>query len=99
MSRHAPLYGVGLETLSMQELETLSRIHEEGLRHILALQQRKGSSNPLVGSHSLPPPLGLYVTAPPVAGGVPPSVLPTGGGIHGSGPVNDGAGNPWFSST
>ncbi|KAL0311759.1 UNVERIFIED_CONTAM: hypothetical protein Sradi_5575200 [Sesamum radiatum] len=34
MSRHAPLYGAGLEALSMKELETISRIHEEGLRQI-----------------------------------------------------------------
>ncbi|CAN6449841.1 unnamed protein product [Victoria cruziana] len=99
MSRHAPLYGVGLESLSMQELETLTRIHEEGLRHIHAVQQRKGSSNPLVAGHSLPPPLGLYVTAPPMAVGAPPSVLPSGGGIHGNGHLNGSAGNPWFSST
>ncbi|KAH9297298.1 hypothetical protein KI387_028980, partial [Taxus chinensis] len=43
MSRHAPLYGAGLEALSMSELETLARIHEEGLRQVLALQQRKGN--------------------------------------------------------
>ncbi|KAI9118590.1 hypothetical protein K1719_010922 [Acacia pycnantha] len=50
MSRHAPLYGAGLEALSMKELETLARIHEEGLRQIHALQQRKGSpaGSPLV---------------------------------------------------
>ncbi|KAL8244505.1 hypothetical protein R6Q59_010763 [Mikania micrantha] len=40
MSRHAPLYGAGLEALSMKELETISRIHEQGLRQIHALQQR-----------------------------------------------------------
>ncbi|KAA8525494.1 hypothetical protein F0562_007349 [Nyssa sinensis] len=43
MMKHAPLYGAGLEALSMKELETLSQIHEEGLRQIHALQQRKGS--------------------------------------------------------
>lgn len=58
MSRHAPLYGAGLEALSMKELETISRIHEEGLRQIHAIQQRKGPG------HS------LYVGAqPPMANG------------------------------
>uniref|UniRef100_A0A5B6Z2T5 MATH domain-containing protein n=1 Tax=Davidia involucrata TaxID=16924 RepID=A0A5B6Z2T5_DAVIN len=32
MLQHAPLYGAGLEALSMDELGTLSRIHEDGLR-------------------------------------------------------------------
>ncbi|KAL2237474.1 UNVERIFIED_CONTAM: hypothetical protein Sindi_0939100, partial [Sesamum indicum] len=52
MSRHAPLYGAGLEALSMKELETISRIHEEGLRQIHAIQQRKGSpaGSPFVSS-------------------------------------------------
>lgn len=50
MSRHAPLYGSGLEALSMKELDTISHIHEEGLRQIRAVQQCKGyqASTPLV---------------------------------------------------
>ncbi|RWW68409.1 hypothetical protein BHE74_00024065 [Ensete ventricosum] len=98
MSRHAPLYGAGLEALSMKELETLARIHEEGLRQIHAIQQMKSSSNSLVGGHSLPQVHGLYSSAPPMAVGMPPSIIPNGGGTHGNGHMN-GAVGPWFSPT
>ncbi|GKU87297.1 hypothetical protein SLEP1_g1720 [Rubroshorea leprosula] len=96
MSRHAPLYGAGLESLSMKELETLSRIHEEGLRQIHALQQQKGSpaGSPLVSPQTIPHNHGLYPTAPaPMAIGLPPGV-----GIHSNGHVN-GAVGPWFNHT
>lgn len=97
MSRHAPLYGAGLEALSMKELETLSRIHEEGLRQIHALQQRKGS--PAAGPHTLSLSHGLYAAPPPqVAVGQPPSLIPNGVGIHNNGHVN-GAVGPWFNHT
>ncbi|XP_021277599.1 uncharacterized protein LOC110411667 [Herrania umbratica] len=99
MSRHAPLYGAGLEALSMKELETLSRIHEEGLRQIHALQQRKGSpaGSPLVSPHTIPHNHGLYpTTPPPMAVGLPPSLIPNGVGIHSNGHVN-GAVGPWFN--
>ncbi|XP_022893917.1 uncharacterized protein LOC111408383 [Olea europaea var. sylvestris] len=91
MSRHAPLYGAGLETLSMKELETLSRIHEEGLRQIHAIQHHKGSpaGSPLVSPHNLPSTHGLYPAAPP-------PVIPNGVGVHSNGHVN-GAVGPWFS--
>ncbi|XP_048228231.1 uncharacterized protein LOC8259429 [Ricinus communis] len=101
MSRHAPLYGAGLEALSMKELETISRIHEEGLRQIHALQQRKGSpvASPLVSPHTLPHSHGLYPAAPPpMAVGLPPSLIPNGVGIHSNGHVN-GAVGPWFNHT
>ena len=100
MTRHAPLYGAGLEALSMKELETLSRIHEEGLRQIHALQQRKGSpaGSPLMGPHTLPPSHGLYAAVPPpMAVGLPPSLIPNGV-IHSNGHVNGSAG-PWFNHT
>ncbi|CAK9317489.1 unnamed protein product [Citrullus colocynthis] len=100
MSRHAPLYGAGLEALSMKELETLSRIHEEGLRQIHTLQQRKGSpaGSPLVSPHSLSHSHGLYTSAPPpMAVGMPPSLIPNGSGIHSNGHVNGGAVGPWFN--
>lgn len=101
MSRHAPLYGAGLEALSLKELETLSRIHEDGLRQIHALQQRKGSpaGSPLVSPHALPHTHGLYPTAaPPMAVGLPPSIIPNGVGIHSNGHVNGGGGvGPWFN--
>lgn len=99
MSRHAPLYGAGLEALSMKELETLSRIHEEGLRQIYTLQQRKGSpaGSPLVSPHTLPHNHGLYPATPPqMAVGMPPSLIPNGVGIHSNGHVN-GAVGPWFN--
>ncbi|XP_077237945.1 uncharacterized protein LOC143879445 isoform X2 [Tasmannia lanceolata] len=99
MSRHAPLYGAGLEALSMKELETLSRIHEEGLRQIHVLQQCKGNGNSLVSPHSLPHSHGLYPTAPPpMAVGLPPSIMPNGAGIHSNGHMN-GAAGPWFNPT
>ncbi|KAL0323674.1 UNVERIFIED_CONTAM: hypothetical protein Scaly_2334500 [Sesamum calycinum] len=93
MSRHAPLYGAGLEALSMKELETISRIHEEGLRQIHAIQQRKGSpaGSPLVSSHNLPHTHGLYPpTPPPMAVGLPPPLITNGVGIHSNGHVNGG---------
>ncbi|KAE8663425.1 FAR1-related sequence 6 isoform 1 [Hibiscus syriacus] len=100
MSRHAPLYGAGLEALSMKELETLSRIHEEGLRQIHALQQRKSSptGTPLVSPHTIPHNHGLYTTEPqPMAvGHPPPSLLHNSVGIHGNGHVN-GTVRPWFN--
>ncbi|KAL9400364.1 hypothetical protein Peur_009325 [Populus x canadensis] len=100
MNRHAPLYGAGLEALSMQELETISRIHEEGLRQIHALQQCKGSpaSSPHVSPHTLPHNHGLYPAAPPpMAVGLPP-LIPNGVGIHNNGLVNGTVG-PWFNLT
>ncbi|GAV60527.1 MATH domain-containing protein, partial [Cephalotus follicularis] len=101
MSRHAPLYGVGLDSLSMKELETLARIHEEGLRQIHALQQLKGSpaGSPLASSHTLPHGHGLYPTAPPqMAVGLPPSLISNGVGVHSNGHLN-GAVGPWFNHT
>ncbi|KAF8407159.1 hypothetical protein HHK36_006285 [Tetracentron sinense] len=89
MSRHAPLYGAGLEALSMKELDTLTRIHEEGLRQIHALQQRKGSA----GGSPLMSPCGLYpTTPPPIVVGRPPSIVPNGVGTHGNGHMNGAVG-------
>ncbi|KAJ8558538.1 hypothetical protein K7X08_034067 [Anisodus acutangulus] len=98
MSRHAPLYGAGLEALSMNELETLSRIHEEGLRQIHAIQQRNGSpaSSPLVSPHNLPPTHALFPAAALPMAGLPPSLVPNGVGIHSNGHVNGSIG-PWFN--
>ncbi|CAI0444276.1 unnamed protein product, partial [Linum tenue] len=100
MSRHAPLYGAGLDALSMKELETLARIHEEGLRQIHGLQQqRKGSpvASPLVSPHTIPHSHGLFAAAlPPMALGPPPQLIPNGVGIHGNGHVNGGVG-PWYN--
>ncbi|KAM7256152.1 hypothetical protein ACFE04_011893 [Oxalis oulophora] len=106
MSRHAPLYGAGLEALSMKELETLARIHEDGLRQIHTLQQRRGApapvGGPLVNPHALQQQHnrgGLYPNpSPPIAVGLPSSIIPNGVGIHGNGHVNGTAG-PWFNNS
>ncbi|KAJ4890624.1 TRAF-like family protein [Raphanus sativus] len=96
ISRHAPLYGANLESLTMKELDTIARIHEEGLRQIHALQQRKGNGLP----HGLPHGHTLYPTTPPQLPptpiGLPPQILPNGSGGHSSGHVN-GSVRPWFS--
>ncbi|KFK32582.1 hypothetical protein AALP_AA6G262000 [Arabis alpina] len=96
ISRHAPLYGANLESLSMKELDTIARIHEEGLRQIHALQQRKGSGLP----HGLPHGHTLYPSTPPqlppMAIGLPPQLLPNGSGVHSNGHVN-GSVRPWFN--
>ncbi|XP_073050755.1 uncharacterized protein [Primulina eburnea] len=91
MSRHAPLYGAGLEALSMKELDTISRIHEEGLRQIHAIQQCKGNqaSTPLVSPHT-------HSQTPQVAVGLPPPFIPNGVGIHNNGNLN-GEVRPWFN--
>lgn len=81
----------------MKELETLSRIHEEGLRQIHVLQQRKGNENSLASSHSLPHPHGLFPPAPSVAIGLPQSIIPNGG-VHNNGHMN-GAVGQWFNPT
>ncbi|CAN0877546.1 hypothetical protein LINGRAHAP2_LOCUS11950 [Linum grandiflorum] len=99
MSRHAPLYGAGLEALSMKELETLARIHEEGLRQIHALQQQRKAGSPAGSPHTIPHSHGLFPTAaavpPPMVVGLPPSLIPNGGGSvhhHGNGSVGQ-----WFN--
>ncbi|XP_076917013.1 uncharacterized protein LOC143576923 [Bidens hawaiensis] len=84
MSKHAPLYGAGLEALSMKELDTIARIHEEGLRQIRALQGASPGGSPHTHGHS------LYAGgAPsPMAVGLPPN----GVGVHGNGAIG-----PWFN--
>ncbi|KAJ6992560.1 uncharacterized protein [Populus alba] len=53
MEQHAPLYGVGLESLSMESLENLLRIHEDGIKNIHALQhQLRNRSGHLVSSEN-----------------------------------------------
>ncbi|KAK9742243.1 hypothetical protein RND81_03G158200 [Saponaria officinalis] len=106
MSRHAPLYGAGLEDLSMKELETLARIHEEGLRQIHALQHQRKSplpNTPLVSSHGLPVsffPNSLPHAPPPspasISAGLPHSLISNGSVMHNNGHVNGGVG-PWFN--
>lgn len=106
MSRHAPLYGAGLEALSLSELETLARIHDEGLRSVRLLQQQRGAGGAElmvvnmdgVSNHSpLPPPLGMYAAPPPIAVGMP-SIMANGMNVHGNGHINGTVG-PWYPST
>lgn len=105
MSRHAPLYGAGLETLSLSELETLARIHDEGLRAVRLLQQQRGGGGAehmvnmdAMANHSqLPPPLGMYATPPPIAVGMP-SIMANGMSVHGNGHINGTVG-PWYPPT
>ncbi|KAJ1279954.1 hypothetical protein BS78_04G194900 [Paspalum vaginatum] len=103
MTRHAPLYGVGIESLSLDELEALANIHEQSLRQIKAIQQRKGSSH-LLGGPALSHIPSLFSSPPSAAVGMPSSRIPTspiapnGAGIHGNGHVNGAAGR-WFNPT
>ncbi|KAK3158448.1 hypothetical protein QOZ80_2AG0137330 [Eleusine coracana subsp. coracana] len=103
MARHAPLYGVGVETFSLDELEALANIHEQSLRQIHAIRQRQGSSH-LLGGTSLAHIPGLFSSSPSVAAGLPSSFIPTspiapnGAGIRGNGRVN-GVASPWFNPT
>ncbi|CAL4968263.1 unnamed protein product [Urochloa decumbens] len=105
MARHAPLYGVGVESLSLDELESLANIHEQSLRQIKAIQQRKGSSH-LLGGPSLSHIPGLFSSPPhpsmaigPPSSRVPTSpIAPNGASIHGNGHSNGMAGR-WFNAT
>ncbi|KAG8060322.1 hypothetical protein GUJ93_ZPchr0002g26382 [Zizania palustris] len=103
MARHAPLYGVGVEALSLNELETLASIHERSLRQIHAIQRRESSSH-LLSAPSLPHIPGLYNSPPSMAVGLPSSLIPTssvapnGAGTHGNGHMNGSMGN-WFNLT
>lgn len=102
MTRHAPLYGVGLDALSMKELETLTQIHEDGLRLIHGIrqqqqqqQQRSKGVSSLSHTHHhglMYPPNLTPPTPPPIAVGLP-SLLPNGSGVHGKAAT----GGPWFS--
>lgn len=99
ISKNASLLGQGLESLSMKDLEILTRIHEEGLRKIHALQQRNGNpaGNPFLNPHAPPHNQALYHAPPPsMAAGMPPSLIQNGVGIHGSGHMN-GVIGPWFN--
>ena len=111
MSRHAPLYGAGLEALSLSELETLARIHDEGLRSVRLLQQQRGGGagellvvnmDSMAGHSLLPPPVGMYASPPPMAVGMP-SILANGMSVHGNGHMNGSIGSwyppPWFIMT
>ncbi|MCO5581700.1 hypothetical protein L7F22_035589 [Adiantum nelumboides] len=103
MSRHAPLYGVGLDALSLNELETLSRIHEEGLRQLRVIQQQRKGGEVMVTSHldslvslsALPSPIGIFAT-PTVAMGLPPPLGANGVALHGNGHLN-GTMGPWYA--
>ncbi|GAB2215403.1 hypothetical protein Droror1_Dr00019786 [Drosera rotundifolia] len=101
MIRHAPLYGAGLEALSMKELETLARIHEEGLRQLHALHQLKAggaASGPHLTPHTLPQSHALFHnSSPSMAVGMPSSISHNGvSSIHGNGHAKVTI-RPWFN--
>lgn len=107
MSRHAPLYGVGLEALSMKELETLAGIHEAGLRQIRTLQQQcKASSagSPRISPHALPHTHALFSNAmqhaapplPSTSVNLPLDLVTSGAGVHSNGHHMNGAMGPWI---
>jgi hypothetical protein len=84
MEQHAPLYGVGLESLSMESLENLLRIHEDGIKNIHALQHqlRNGVAilsqvQILFNSDSLQP-----TAQYPIADGHSTFVIPNGVHMH-----------------
>lgn len=100
MARHAPLYGVGVEALSLEELETLENIHEQNLRRIHAFQQRKGSSRLLSvaglypsSSMSVCPSSSLIHTS-----SVAPNGVSAHGNANGNGHMNNAV-SPWFNQT
>ena len=104
MSRHAPMYGAGLEALSLPELDTLARIHDEGLRAVNSLQHQRRS-----GLAAPEPPRqgdgGMHAAGQSGGEGVgqsaQPHPLPVGGppgrangmGVHENGHHQNG---PWF---
>ncbi|KAM0862355.1 hypothetical protein ACQ4PT_045307 [Festuca glaucescens] len=96
MSRHAPLYGVGVEALSLEELETLANIHEQSLRQIHVIRQRKGSSHLLSVSGLFPLP--SLAVGPPSSVIHTSSIAPNGVGTHGNWHRSNAMG-PWFSQT
>jgi hypothetical protein len=86
MQRHAPLYGAGLEALSLNELSTLERIHDEGLKQVRALQQQRSApSRPSSGQGQLP----NGSAGPSVGGAV---VRPIGAEMNGGGGRPNGLG-------
>lgn len=96
MARHAPLYGVGVEALSLEELETLANIHEQSLRQIHVIRQRKGSSHLLSVSGLFPSP--SLAVGPPSSVIHTSSIAPNGVGTHGNGHRSNAMG-PWFNQT
>lgn len=105
MSRHAPLYGAGLEALSLGELETLARIHDEGLRAVRLLQQQRGAGGgelmanmaAMTNQSPLGPGLGIYASPASIAVGMP-SVMASGMGVHGNGHMNGSVGQ-WYAGS
>ncbi|KAH7443293.1 hypothetical protein KP509_02G028800 [Ceratopteris richardii] len=104
MTRHGPLYGVGLDNLNPNEIETLCRIHEEGLRKLRLMQQQRKGSEGIITSHldslvnmsTLPSPIGIFPQAPTVAMGLPPALGANGVALHGNGHLNGNMG-PWYA--
>jgi len=79
MSRHAPMYGAGLENLSLPELQTLARIHDEGLRQVRLMQQQRQQQQQQDGLGGVAA-LDIPAPANPGPGVTPPAAGPEGGG-------------------
>lgn len=95
MSRHAPLYGAGLEILTLHELDTLARIHDEGLRQISQLkQQRQDAGEVRAPSLKNQDDTHLAGTANGDIGGLANGVGP----MHRNGHANGGVAEPWYPS-
>jgi len=75
MNRHAPLYGVGLESLMDSELNTIMSIHEDGLHRIqtiFAQRQQPGGGSGVRHAHSA---VGLSSTVGSVIQALGPSAI------------------------
>ena len=83
MTRHAPLYGANLETLRDSELDTLIRIHDDGIKRIQAIfahrQEQQDDSAGQAVSASVTASLGLGPSLP-----VPGAAAPVGSASAGT---------------
>jgi hypothetical protein len=82
--------------LSLEELETLANIHEQSLRQIHAIRQRKENSHLLSVSGLFPSP--SVAVGPPSSLIHASSIAPNGVGTHGNGHRSNAVG-PWFNQT
>ncbi|KAJ4765159.1 TRAF-like family protein [Rhynchospora pubera] len=97
MARHAPLYGAGLDTLTLSELETVAQIHELGLSQIHEIVQQRQSESLLVNLTEVAS--GLFSGQPQTPTRKPsPIVPPKGAGSQGDDPKM-GLIGPWDHPT
>jgi hypothetical protein len=77
MTRHAPLYGAGLEMLTPSELETVAHIHELGLSEIRDIQQQRQNGCVLANIPHVAP--GLFSGQPQTPARKPSPIVPPKG--------------------